>query len=79
MFNPKLFGQIKTSLISPPDFWPNPGPGLLPLHSGRGISNVLFFFYSVMGGQGRVRIHILESRRKMNLEYARAMAGHSPA
>ena len=44
-----------------PDFWPNPGPGCLPLDSGREQSNSpvetrKFRVYSVCGGQFRVRI-----------------------
>ena len=44
------------------DFWPKPGPGRLPLDSGRGDVEFasVFCVCSVLGGQIRVRMHILE-------------------
>jgi len=47
-------------------FLPNPGPGRLPWHSGRGDiawADVCFCSFIVLGGQFRDHIHILKPRR----------------
>jgi len=59
-----------------PDFWPKPGPGRLPLDSGRGGVDFVCFLcvcsISILGSEFGFRMHIWETCCNV-VKYARAM------
>ena len=58
------------------EFGENPGPGRLPLDSGRGdVEFASLCARSGLGGQFRVRTHMLEPCRETISKYVRVMAG----